>query len=94
MSLAPPKTFIGRIERGFDFLGYHFSPEGLSVAKETLKRFCSRAARLYEQEPGELCDSSRLGVYVKRWLRWVAGGVTGKVARLQLYDATTHTRPS
>jgi len=22
----PGKTFIGRIERGFDFLGYHFSP--------------------------------------------------------------------
>ncbi len=26
---APDKTFIGRIEKGFDFLGYHFSPEGL-----------------------------------------------------------------
>jgi hypothetical protein len=25
----PDKTFIGRIEKGFDFLGYHFSPEGL-----------------------------------------------------------------
>jgi hypothetical protein len=21
------ETFIGRIERGFDFLGYHFGPE-------------------------------------------------------------------
>ncbi len=28
----PDKTFIGRIEKGFDFLGYHFSPEGLSMA--------------------------------------------------------------
>jgi hypothetical protein len=27
----PDKTFIGRIERGFDFPGYHFSPDGLSV---------------------------------------------------------------
>ncbi len=25
----PDKTFIGRIERGFDFLGYHFGPAGL-----------------------------------------------------------------
>jgi RNA-directed DNA polymerase len=25
----PEKTFIGRIEKGFDFLGYHFGPEGL-----------------------------------------------------------------
>ena len=35
----PDKTFIGKIERGFDFLGYHFSPEGLSVAQPTLERF-------------------------------------------------------
>ena len=27
----PDKTFIGRIERGFDFLGYHFSRAGLTV---------------------------------------------------------------
>ncbi len=32
----PDKTFIGRIERGFDFLGYHFGPDGLSVAKKTI----------------------------------------------------------
>ncbi len=32
----PDKTFIGPIERGFDFLGYHFGPEGLSVAKNTV----------------------------------------------------------
>ncbi len=30
------KTFIGRIERGFDLLGYHFDPDGLSVAKNTV----------------------------------------------------------
>jgi hypothetical protein len=40
------RTFIGRIERGFDFPGYHFSPEGLTAARETLKRFVSRATRL------------------------------------------------
>jgi hypothetical protein len=33
------KTFIGRIEKGFDFLGYHFSPEGLSVAEKTIEKF-------------------------------------------------------
>ena len=26
------KTLIGRIERGFDFSGYHFSPRGLNLA--------------------------------------------------------------
>ncbi len=29
----PDKTFIGRIERGFDFLGYHFGQEGLTMAR-------------------------------------------------------------
>ncbi len=31
----PDKTFIGRIEKGFDFLGFHFSRDGLTVAHET-----------------------------------------------------------
>ncbi len=55
----PQKTFIGRIERGFDFLGYHFSPAGLSVAQQTVDNFVRRAIRLYEQEPGEPLDCSR-----------------------------------
>ena len=71
----PQKTFIGRIERGFDFLGYHFRPDRLSVAAKTIENFVARALRLYEQEPGEPSDSSRLGVYVRRWVRWVSARV-------------------
>jgi len=48
----PDKTFIGRIARGFDFLGYHFGPEGLAMAARTIEPFVERALRLYEQEPG------------------------------------------
>jgi RNA-directed DNA polymerase len=48
----PDKTLIGRIEKGFDFLGYHFSPEGLSVAEKTIEKFLAHAVRLYEQEQG------------------------------------------
>ena len=72
----PDKTFIGRIEKGFDFLGYHFGPAGLSVAAKTIERFVERAIRLYEQEPGEACASTRLGLYVRRWVEWVQGGLT------------------
>ncbi len=71
----PDKTFIGRIERGFDFLGYHFRPDRLSVAAKTIENFVARALRLYEQEPGEPLDSSRLGVYVQRWAAWAKGGL-------------------
>ncbi len=70
----PDKTFIGRTEKGFDFLGYHFHPDGFSVAKKTVENFLARAIRLYEQEPGEPFDSSRLGVYVQRWVGWAGAG--------------------
>jgi hypothetical protein len=71
----PDKTTIGRVEREFDFLGYHISPEGLSLAKKTVENFIGRAARLYEQEPGEPNDSPRLGEYVKHWVRWAEAGL-------------------
>ncbi len=70
----PDKTFIGRIERGFDFLGYHFSREGLRVAKATFRKFVGRATRLYEQEE-ERNGPSVPGVYVRRWVCWASGGL-------------------
>ena len=70
----PDKTFIGKIEIGFDFLGYHFSPDGLSIAEKTIENFYARATQLYEQKPGEV-NSSRLELYVKRWKRWTCAGL-------------------
>jgi len=58
---------------GFDFLGYHFSPEGLSVAEKTIEKFLAHAVRLYEQEREEPCGSPQLGLYVRRWVSWVRG---------------------
>jgi hypothetical protein len=75
MEKHPDKTFIGRIERGFDFLGFHFSRTGLTVAKATIEKFVERASRLYEQEPGEVFASTRFGMYVRRWVRWAAAGL-------------------
>ena len=72
---APDKTFIGRIEKGFDFLGYHFSPEGITVATATVQRFVARATRLYEQERETPGGVTQLGLYVQRWVRWVEGGL-------------------
>src|SRR5262249_30569204 len=47
------KTFIGRIDRGFDFLGYHLAPGRLTLAQSTIAAFVERAHQLYEQEPAE-----------------------------------------
>ena len=71
LELHPDKTFIGRISRGFDFLGYWFTPEGLGIALKTVERFAERVSQLYEQGAGE----NRIGEYVRRWWRWVRSGV-------------------
>ena len=59
----PDKTFIGRTRRGFDFLGYQFSPAGLGVAAKTLDHFAERMTRLYEHG----ADAIRIGTYVWHW---------------------------
>ena len=71
----PDKTFIGRIAKGFDFLGYHFSPTGLKVAAPTVARFVARVHRLYEQEQREPDGPRLLGAYVRRWRGWARGGI-------------------
>jgi hypothetical protein len=70
----PDKTFIGRIERGFDFLGYHFSPAGLTLAKETVANFIEKASRLYEQKRSPALAATALEMYVRRWVRWTTSG--------------------
>jgi hypothetical protein len=42
----PKNTFIGRIEWGFDFLGYHLNPKGLTVCQgdtEAVRFVCNPA---------------------------------------------------
>ncbi len=93
MEKHPDKTFIGRIERGFDFLGYYFRPEGLSVAKKTIERFVARCIRLYEQEPEEALASARLGRYVRRWIRWAGAGLGRDDLKLRLIPGIQWVAP-
>jgi uncharacterized protein YjeT (DUF2065 family) len=67
----PDKTFIGKAERGFEFLGYFFRPGLLRVAKKTVSNMKERIARLYEQG----ADTVSIGQYVLRWVRWANAGV-------------------
>ena len=73
----PDKTFIGRIEKGFDWLGYHISPAGLRLAAKTIHTFAARLTRLYEQEAGRPNRAARLGQYVRRWMGWATGSLPG-----------------
>jgi len=60
----PDKTLIGRAERGFDFLGYHFEREGLSVA-------VIKFTRLYEQG----ANINRIGQFVLKRVQWTCAGI-------------------
>jgi hypothetical protein len=71
----PEKTFIGKIAKGFDFLGYHFSPDGLRVATKTLANFVARMRQLYEHKQRERVPTL-LGAYVRRWVQWVRAGLS------------------
>jgi hypothetical protein len=71
---------MGRVERGFDFLGYHFTLQGISLVAQTLANCANKALRLYEQEPPHF-RVRRLGEYLRRWHRWaVSGGLPGTLA--------------
>jgi len=72
----PDKTFIGRIGRGFTFLGYWITEKGVTgVAPSALERFQERVVGLYEQNAPPKEIRQRIGQYVRRWKRWVRSGV-------------------
>jgi hypothetical protein len=64
----PDKTFIGKASKGFDFLGCHLTPGGLTIAAETIAHHIERLDRLYEQG-ATMC---RIGQYIRRWRAWAA----------------------
>lgn len=72
------KRYIGRTSEGFDFLGYRLHPDRrLRPSSESMRRLKARARRLYEQG----ASMTRLRLYVKRWMRWLMGGLDRLVCR-------------
>lgn len=82
----PDKTWMGNIDRGFDFLGYHHTRAGLKPAKDTIQRFRKRHSQLYEQG----ADNIRIGAYQTRWWRWVCAGLA---EHLVLIEQSSFTEP-
>ena len=73
LRLAYSKTFIGKAQKGFDFLGYKIETgqETVSTSETTLQRFRTRLQRLYEHR----ATSARVAMYVTRWCRWATSGL-------------------
>ncbi|MFT6372687.1 MAG: hypothetical protein ACJAZT_001434 [Gammaproteobacteria bacterium] len=72
----PDKTYIGKRENGFNFLGYYFKGGQLTVAKKTVEKHVLHISQLYEQLRIKKATSSEiassLGLTVKRWQRRAA----------------------
>ena len=76
LTVHPDKRYIGKTEKGFDFLGYRFRPQKLlEPAVQSPSRLLERARRLHEKG----ADSHRLRQYVQRWVSWLHGGLQGTV---------------
>jgi hypothetical protein len=67
----PDKTFIGRREKGFSFLGYQLGTNELKIAEASIKNYQAKRLQLQEQQ----APHQRLVDYSRRWLRWFTAGV-------------------
>ncbi len=71
IEIHPDKTFVGRADRGFDFLGYRLEPGRLMVSRPAFQKLAERISRLYEQG----ADDLRVGQYARRWIQWAGAGL-------------------
>ena len=86
-TLHPDKTSIGRVEKGFDFLGCHLRlGNKLRPASSAADRVRENLIRLYEQG----ADSYRIGCYLLRRCAAFRGG--GRIFRAAVFAALTRDR--
>ena len=67
----PDKTFIGKVEKGFDFLGYNLTPGRIVPSRSSVRKFKERIVQLYEQG----VDSISIEQYILRWYKWLVSGL-------------------
>jgi RNA-directed DNA polymerase len=93
---APDKTFIGKISKGWDFLGYYFDGKQLTVAAKTVEKHVLYYRQLYEQLRNKKATSDEmalaLGLYVKRWQRWAVAGLAGITIEFAIVCDDKHNR--
>ena len=78
LRLHPEKQSIGKLRKGFSFLGYTFQTNRqLKASKESVKRFKEHFRRLYEQGVG----SRLLWNYVKKWNAYQHAGLLDLVSK-------------
>jgi len=62
----PDKTLIDRIQNGFDFLGFNFNQNKITISKNSLSQFSCRIDQLYEQG----ATQKRIDQYLQKLFQW------------------------
>jgi hypothetical protein len=73
----PDKTFIGKVDKGFDWMGFLFTADGCTaVAPRALANHLTKLRRLYEQARYTTRANRlrRVAEYRARWTAWVTAG--------------------
>ncbi len=65
----PDKTYIGKIKKGFDFLGYHFNGNRLTVAKKTVEKHVLHWRQLSEQQKKKKATSEEMAFILDRYVK-------------------------
>ena len=75
----PDKTTIGRIINGFDFLGYQFGQEKITISKRTLQNHIRRLTQLYEQKKHLPNWKMLFDDYRQHWVTWGYSGILSSI---------------
>lgn len=79
----PDKTFIGRVSKGFDWMGAWLTHQGITgVAPRALDNHRTRCRQLYEQTSrlSAKAQADRVSQYRARWSQWVTCVLNGPKA--------------
>ncbi len=85
LSLRPEKTYAGRSQKGFSFLGYDIIPESFFPSKKTQEKAIEQAKRRYAQggiKPLRCILRSSPRTSLKCWRTWCAAGLPFKTISL------------
>lgn len=91
----PDKTFIRRIERGFDWLGYHLASRGVvALPASALVTMLERVRRLDEQTRASPEQAmQRVANYQRHYHRWVTGIINNRITICLWYNQVGYKSP-
>jgi hypothetical protein len=79
--MHPDKTYFGKVAKGFDWLGFHCCPTGITVSEAALSRRDKKLARLYEQK----ASKKHIALYLALWLGWAMTGCVRSAKYCNVY---------